>query len=583
MFALGGSARVASRGSTNKAFIRTDQTSTIVEVRLANVGELAYKPDVYGRSIRIERRVTNTSSAYRIMDDKGKVVVEKKHKEELERILMAFNIQVDNPIAVLNQDTAKTFLFKCDPDKLYTFFMRATQLEACKNDYNEANIQREHTEGLVQEKKNSLPALQKEAAKWEKKHQFHTTLTTKKKDILRKKGEMAWGRVRDLEEVANKLKDEAEKEKQKIGKAEEKVMEEVEREKELIKNKRVFEKEIQEIAQSEQKDQKRQEELLSNYKIKAKKSKELQDQVIEMDSRKTSIQKEIKVLESEITKLRTSGTEEYDREHKKRMAAIRKLEEDNNNLQAEISTSENHLRHLQANERSANQRIMDIKARKVREAGATAAIQNEITTLSRAGRNKLGAFGNYMQNLDNEIKRSKRFRQKPIGPLGAFIKLKEGTSQDIQKCLENETSGIMTSFLVSCNEDRQELFSIFSRLRIDRKPTVYTCAFTNQRHDVSRHRVYSDKFHVLIDYLDIEDVNVYNRVVDACHLERIILIPTQREAQAALSRTDEVPRNTLYAVVEQNYQYYPAPNYRSYFYPVKSSGMLNKMSILASQ
>ena len=81
---------------------------------------------------------------------------------------------MDNLIAVLNQDTAKTFLFKCDLDKLYTFFMRATQLKACKNDYNEANIQREHTEGIVQEKKNSLPALKKEATKWEKKHQFHT-------------------------------------------------------------------------------------------------------------------------------------------------------------------------------------------------------------------------------------------------------------------------------------------------------------------------------------------------------------------------------------------------------------------------
>ena len=216
MFALGGSARVASRGSTNKAFIRTDQTSAIVEVRLCNVGELAYKPEVYGRSIRIERRVTNSSSAYRIMDDKGKVVVEKKQKEELERILMAFNIQVDNPIAVLNQDTAKTFLFKCDPDKLYIFFMKATQLEACKNDYNEANIQREYTEGLIQEKRNSLPALQKEAAKWEKKHQFHTTLKNKKQDILRKKGEMAWARVRDLEEVANTMKEEAEKQKKKI-------------------------------------------------------------------------------------------------------------------------------------------------------------------------------------------------------------------------------------------------------------------------------------------------------------------------------------------------------------------------------
>ena len=573
MFALGGSARVASRGSTNKAFIRTDQTSAIVEVRLANVGELAYKPELYGKSVRIERRVTNSSSAYRIMDDKGKVVVEKKHKEELERILMAFNIQVDNPIAVLNQDTAKTFLFKCDPDKLYTFFMKATQLEACKNDYNEANIQREHTEGLLQEKKNSLPALQKEAAKWEKKHQFHTTLNTKKKDIMAKKGEMAWARVRDLEEQANEMKGDVENQKKKIEGADKKMQEEVEKEKEFIKDKRVLEKEIQEIAQSEQADTKRQEELISNFKNKAKVCNDLQNQVAEMENKKTSIQKEIEVYNSEITKLKTSGTEEYDREHQKRMAAIRKLEEDNNNIQAEIATSENHLRHLQANQRSAETKIMEIKAKRHQEAGNTARIQNEITALNRAGQNKLNAFGNYMVNLVNEIKKSKRFRQKPIGPLGLFIKLKEGTPQDVQKCLEHETSGIMTSFLVSCNEDRQELFSIFSRLRIDRKPTVFTCAFTNQRHDVSQHRVYSDQFPVLIDYLDIEDVNVYNRVIDACRLEKIIMIPTQREAQAVLSRVDSVPQNTAYAVVEQSFQYYPAPNYKSYFYNLKTTGI----------
>merc|ERR1739838_834364 len=117
-----------------------------------------------------------------------------------------------------------------------------------------------------------------------------------------------------------------------------------------------------------------------------------------------------------------------------------------------------------------------------------------------------------MVNLDDEIQRQgTRFRQRPIGPLGAFIKLKEGTPQNVKECLEHETRGIMTSFLVSCDEDRRELFSLFSRLRIEKKPTVYTCSFTNQRHNVSRHRVYSEKFPVLIDFLDIEDVNVYNR------------------------------------------------------------------------
>ena len=43
VFALGGTARTASRGSSNKAFIRTNQTSATVEVVLANVGENKYR------------------------------------------------------------------------------------------------------------------------------------------------------------------------------------------------------------------------------------------------------------------------------------------------------------------------------------------------------------------------------------------------------------------------------------------------------------------------------------------------------------------------------------------------------------
>lgn len=63
-------------------------------------------------NIILSRSVTQTQSTYKLKDATGNVVVIKKVKEELERILLAFNIQVNNPIAVLNQDTAKTFLFK---------------------------------------------------------------------------------------------------------------------------------------------------------------------------------------------------------------------------------------------------------------------------------------------------------------------------------------------------------------------------------------------------------------------------------------------------------------------------------------
>ena len=66
----------------------------MVEIRLYNVGENSYRPDLYGESIIVQRVVTQTSSTYKLKDNNGKNVVEKKVKEELDRILLSFNIQV---------------------------------------------------------------------------------------------------------------------------------------------------------------------------------------------------------------------------------------------------------------------------------------------------------------------------------------------------------------------------------------------------------------------------------------------------------------------------------------------------------
>ena len=52
------------------------------------------RSDLYGESITVVRSVTNSSSTYKLKDHRGKVVVDKKVKEELDRILMSFNIQV---------------------------------------------------------------------------------------------------------------------------------------------------------------------------------------------------------------------------------------------------------------------------------------------------------------------------------------------------------------------------------------------------------------------------------------------------------------------------------------------------------
>lgn len=48
------------------------------------------------------------------------------------------NIQVDNPISVLNQDISRTFLISSKPSEKYNLFMKATLLDNIEHNYKEA-------------------------------------------------------------------------------------------------------------------------------------------------------------------------------------------------------------------------------------------------------------------------------------------------------------------------------------------------------------------------------------------------------------------------------------------------------------
>ena len=66
----------------------------------------------------------------------GKTISTKK--EELVSILDHCNVQVDNPVSILNQDTSRHFLQKSKPSDKYKLFMKGTHLEQIATDYEKA-------------------------------------------------------------------------------------------------------------------------------------------------------------------------------------------------------------------------------------------------------------------------------------------------------------------------------------------------------------------------------------------------------------------------------------------------------------
>jgi chromosome segregation ATPase len=136
---LGANARRTNRARNLKGLVRKDgqdsPTKAVIQVALLNGGDDAYKSDIYGDTIIVERTISLAGgfNGYKLLNHKG--VEKSRIKKDLDEMLDMLNIQVENPISVLDQEEAKKFLCGKAQDK-YKFFTKATELERVDRSYS---------------------------------------------------------------------------------------------------------------------------------------------------------------------------------------------------------------------------------------------------------------------------------------------------------------------------------------------------------------------------------------------------------------------------------------------------------------
>jgi hypothetical protein len=106
--------------------------SAELTIILANEGPEAFKPELYGKEIQIIRRIGIRKSSYKILGNirinsieihinssgtNQKII--SKRKETIDEITQALSISPENPLCVLHQEIAKTFLINSDSRKKY--------------------------------------------------------------------------------------------------------------------------------------------------------------------------------------------------------------------------------------------------------------------------------------------------------------------------------------------------------------------------------------------------------------------------------------------------------------------------------
>jgi chromosome segregation ATPase len=465
------------------------------------------------------------------------------------------NIQVENPVAVLDQDEAKKFLTGKPEDK-YAFFMKATELERVDNVYantidrvKELNDSKEKIRGNLQ---HSVQTVEMLKSKW-KEHQELDKLKTKELDLNTK---FAWAHFQVVDQeyreaVANldAFKAKAAKKEVELTQAEEDAASPDETgatKSNLIK--RLF------AESQEQQELKRELELqikdvVVPYKATERNLEQVQRHHRDAQRALAVAKKRLQEARDQILQLAGSKESEAANRAVRLQEAEQQLDDaksKSDELRQKVSTE---LRAYEAKE----PHVADAKANVDRVQRQLGGVERTIRELQKSSDNSIAIFGERVPRVAamiEEFKRSNKFQGPVIGPIGAFIKVNPG-KEDYRDLAEHALgSGSLERFIVTNNHDRLLLNKIRRQVGCNRDCGV----FQTKRHP--RYRVPEppvDGVETVCSVLNITDDIVFNCLVDFQRIDQKALTRSKKDGEQKLLYRNDSGSLAIRGIANQVY------------------------------
>ena len=118
-----------------------------------------------------------------------------RRREELDKIISCLNIQVNNPISVLNQDVSRSFLISAGPEDKYKLFMKATKLDEIGDNYRNASDASEKTRQRLLEARKFLEENEKDLKHLKKKLRALESLDEARNEHENLQKDLQWAMV----------------------------------------------------------------------------------------------------------------------------------------------------------------------------------------------------------------------------------------------------------------------------------------------------------------------------------------------------------------------------------------------------
>ena len=526
---------------------------------------------MYGPSITFQRTITENGQKLLIKDHEHNIVkkVSKDAREEGKRILENFRINTDNPIAILQQEEAKELLKVESPGNLYRFFLKATLLDQCVDQYRAAKTDLEKTKHMMETKRLQTRDLRKQLnMKYEKLQEL---VKSQERDIeegnLQK--EFLWALVKEnkteQEQFDNKivLKKTAliiPREKLKLQSRVKDQLDSL-----MTKQMDMLEHESGQYAK-EERELKQVKAALERLKNEERK---IHADLKENHLRKISLEEEIRIMKEQLNSQNSIDRVKLEMERQNRLSMLEERRAEMNEKIGTMGTERDDLEsQLNGNWKGLKNYEYESKSLQVRKKH----LESELSEMMRKGdQGRLAVFDRLAPKVAEEIKSATRkhlFKSSPLGPVGSHVKLttEAASNPALARLVETELgTNQLKAYLCDNTQDRRVLWDIFNKVYgAEKKPHIFTSKFLTVRHDVESVRHHP----TIMDYLEIESIVIFNHLVDQKSIESVVVCESQEEAMKICTVSSSIPRNLKCAITHDFYRFFPPTNttsYRSYY------------------
>lgn len=519
---LGGKASSTNRGGSLKAFIKEGQHEAVVIVKIKNQGEDAYNPLLYGDTIIVERRFNrNGNNSFKIKSANEKVI--STLKKEITNIVEYFSLQVDNPLNVLSQDNARQFLNQSSAKQKYKFFVQGVQLQQLDDEYRvmeELLNSSENKEGDLEVK---LDNTRQDYERAKKDYQLYAESEKMRQQhrLLRQK--LAWSQVAGMERKLTENEDHLVQVDGIIEDAQRNVDEKTQQLERLDEQILQAEQEVATVREEngglQANVDKAQQEYGEAKKDLEKLANEQRDSHSRVAGAKQNVNDYERMVREEEQRLQDLNGDAHTRKTEELEAARARRDE----IIEESNDAQRRIPDLNRDIDNAQKELTTVDQLMTQKKNDITKLQNRIRDLEKGQGSLYDAYEPQMRQLLRRIEEDDGFERKPVGPMGAHIKVLQPIWSPMLEKMFGES---LNAFVVTSRADQQRLKGMMTSLRIGRSPII----IGNPRPiDCSRNEP-DENFDTVLRILKIDDPLIRNQLIINNRIEKTILVQDHDEA-----------------------------------------------------